>query len=650
MSVPSSPLEVYVMRNMHRHLAYFVLLSSAIFLSAHVAAQQTWEMNLRGADIRELISKVSEISGRNFVLDPRVRGEVTVISPQPLDAEGVYQIFLSVLRVHGYAAVESETGIKIIPQATARQTIPLASSSTLSEESLVTEVVPVVNSQAASLVDTLRPLVAQHGHVAAVERANVIIISDHVSNIARLKRLIREIDVADEQEMLVVSLEHMFVGNLVEVLQRLAPETLGQSGTGPQRVQLVGNTFNNSLILRGKSSALAPVLKLIGELDQPARQSGAPEVHFLQHSDASVVAKILRELAPTPTGEDVVSEVSIGTDETTNSVVIRADPRVRGEFRQVIRQLDVRRPQVLIEAAIIEVSLTDTLRAGVEFAVADGDGRSAPLATTALDATLAPLFASVLAQENQSSIDPIAAVGNIYQAGGGASLAVARLDAQGISFAAMLRLLATSTAVNLLSTPSVMALNNEQTILTVGQNIPINTGSFTTSGDGSNNPFRTTDRKDVGITLDVTPHINEGNQLRLKVVQTVETIEADASARIGDILTNKREINATILADDGQTIVLGGLIQDDVETIQRKVPVLGSIPIAGRLFRSDSDTHRKRNLIVLLRPTIMRDAESVAQATKRKYEGVFETELTGRELEDIYDGRDSETVVEKQRR
>jgi len=633
---------------MHRYLACFLLISSALFAFTHAAAQQTWELNLRGADIRELISKVSEISGRNFVLDPRVRGEVTVISPQPLDAQGVYEIFLSVLRVHGYAAVESETGVKIIPQATARQTIPLASSEVLSGEHLVTEVVPVVNTQAGSLVDTLRPLVAQHGHVAAVERANVIIMSDHVSNIARLKRLIQEIDVADEQEMLVVSLEHMFVGNLVEVLQKLAPETLGQSGTGPQRVQLVGNTFNNSLILRGKSSALAPVLKLIVELDQPARQSGAPEVHFLQHSDASVVAEILRELAPTPTGEDVVSEVSIGTDETTNSVVIRADPRVRSEFRQVISQLDVRRPQVLIEAAIIEVSLTDTLRAGVDFAVADGDGRSAPLATTALDATLAPLFTGVFEQDDQSSIDPIAALGNVYQASrGGASLAIARLDSQGVSFAAMLRLLATNASVNLLSTPSVMALNNEQTILTVGQNIPINTGSFTTSGDGSNNPFRTTERKDVGLTLDVTPHINEGNQLRLKVVQTVETIEADASVSIGDILTNKREINATILADDGQTIVLGGLIQDDIETIQRKVPILGSLPIAGRLFRSDSDTHRKRNLIVLLRPTIMRDAGSVAQVTKRKYEGVFETELKGRELDEIYDGRGAQESGEQ---
>ena len=636
------------MRHLYYHLACVLLLTAAALAPTVVSSQQTWEMNLRGADIRELIGKVSEISGRNFVLDPRVRGEVTVISPQPLDAEGVYEIFLSVLRVHGYAAVESDTGVKIIPQATARQTIPLASAGGLSGEHLVTEVVPVVNTQAASLVDTLRPLVAQHGHVAAVERANVIIMSDHVSNIARLKRLIQEIDVADEQEMLVVSLEHMFVGNLVEVLQRLAPETLGASGTGPQRVQLVGNSFNNSLILRGKSSALAPVLRLISELDKPARQSGAPEVHFLQHSDASVIAEILRELAPTPTGDDVVSEVSIGTDETTNSVVIRADPRVRSEFRQVISQLDVRRPQVLIEAAIIEVSLTDTLRAGVEFAVADGEGRSVPLATTALDATLAPLFSSVLAQDDTSSIDSIAALGNVYQAGAGASLAVARLDSQGISFAAMLRLLATSTSVNLLSTPSVMALNNEQTILTVGQNIPINTGSFTTSGDGSNNPFRTTERKDVGITLDVTPHINEGNQMRLKVVQIVETIEPEASASLGDILTNKREITATILADDGQTIVLGGLIQDDIETIQRKVPVLGSIPIAGRLFRSDTDTHRKRNLIVLLRPTIMRDASGVAQVTKRKYEGVFETELKGTELDEVYDGRPQTEDVEQE--
>ena len=630
------------MKRIPRHIAILLMFMGMVCLPILTLAQQTWEMNLRGADIRELINKVSEISGRSFVLDPRVRGEVTVIAPQPLDAEGVYELFLSVLRVHGYAAIDSEVGTKIIPQATARQTIPLADPRFLSGEDLVTEVIPVANVQAASMVDILRPLVAQHGHVAAVERANVIILSDHVSNILRLKKLILEIDVADEQEMLVVPLEHMFVGNLVEVLQRLAPETLGQTGSGPQRVQLVGNTFNNSLIVRGKPGAVAPMLKLIIELDQPARQSGAPEVHFLQHSDASSVAELLRELAPNPRGEDVVSEVSIGVDEPTNSVVIRADPRVRAEFRQVIDRLDIRRPQVLIEAAIIEVSVTDTIEVGVEFAFADGEGKSVPLATTALDATLAPLFQGVLDQTDQTRIDPIAAVGNVYRAQSGGSLAVARLDANGISFAAMLHLLATNSSVNLLSTPSVLTLNNEQARINVGQSVPISTGSFTTSGDGSNNPFRTTERAPIGITLEVTPHINEGDVLRLTVLQTVETIEPAATAALGDLVTNKREISATILADDQQTIVLGGLIQDDFENIQYKVPLLGDLPLVGRLFRSDSDTRRKRNLIVLLRPTILRDAPGLAQVTSRKYQGVFETELFGGDVENIYDGRPEE--------
>ncbi len=630
------------MKRIPRHIAILLMFMGMVCLPILTLAQQTWEMNLRGADIRELINKVSEISGRSFVLDPRVRGEVTVIAPQPLDAEGVYELFLSVLRVHGYAAIDSEVGTKIIPQATARQTIPLADPRFLSGEDLVTEVIPVANVPAASMVDILRPLVAQHGHVAAVERANVIILSDHVSNILRLKKLILEIDVADEQEMLVVPLEHMFVGNLVEVLQRLAPEMLGQTGSGPQRVQLVGNTFNNSLIVRGKPGAVAPVLKLIIELDQPARQSGAPEVHFLQHSDASSVAELLRELAPTPRGEDVVSEVSIGVDESTNSVVIRADPRVRAEFRQVIDRLDIRRPQVLIEAAIIEVSVTDTIEVGVEFAFADGEGKSVPLASTALDATLAPLFQGVLSQADQTRIDPIAAVGNIYQAQSGGSLAVARLDASGISFAAMLHLLATNSSVNLLSTPSVLTLNNEKARINVGQSVPFSTGSFTTSGDGSNNPFRTTERGEIGITLEVTPHINEGDTLRLTVLQTVETIAPAATAALGDLVTNNREISATILADDQQTIVLGGLIQDDFENIQYKVPLLGDLPLVGRLFRSDSDTRRKRNLIVLLRPTILRDAPGLAQITSRKYQGVFETELFGGDVENIYDGRPEE--------
>ena len=630
------------MKRIPRHIAILLMFMGMVCLPILTLAQQTWEMNLRGADIRELINKVSEISGRSFVLDPRVRGEVTVIAPQPLDAEGVYELFLSVLRVHGYAAIDSEVGTKIIPQATARQTIPVADPRFLSGEVLVTEVIPVANVPAASMVDILRPLVAQHGHVAAVERANVIILSDHVSNILRLKKLILEIDVADEQEMLVVPLEHMFVGNLVEVLQRLAPEALGQTGSGPQRVQLVGNTFNNSLIVRGKPGAVAPVLKLIIELDQPARQSGAPEVHFLQHSDASSVAELLRELAPNPRGEDVVSEVSIGVDESTNSVVIRADPRVRAEFRQVIDRLDIRRPQVLIEAAIIEVSVTDTIEVGVEFAFADGEGKSVPLASTALDATLAPLFQGVLSQADQTRIDPIAAVGNIYQAQSGGSLAVARLDASGISFAAMLHLLATNSSVNLLSTPSVLTLNNEKARINVGQSVPFSTGSFTTSGDGSNNPFRTTERGEIGITLEVTPHINEGDTLRLTVLQTVETIEPAATAALGDLVTNNREISATILADDQQTIVLGGLIQDDFESIQYKVPLLGDLPLVGRLFRSDSDTRRKRNLIVLLRPTILRDAPGLAQVTSRKYQGVFETELFGGDVENIYDGRPEE--------
>ncbi len=649
---PHSPVSHFIsMQLTPRHLLCALLLGTAALMPAVATGEETWEMNLRGADIRELIGKVSEISGRNFVLDPRVRGEVTVIAPQPLDADGIYELFLAVLRVHGFAAIDSDTGVKIIPQATARQSIPLTDPDTLSGEDLVTEALSVINVQASGLVDILRPLVAQHGHISAVESANVIILSDHVSNLTRLKKIIEEIDVADELDMLVLPLEHMFVGNLVEILQRLAPETLGQVGSGPQRVQLIGNSFNNSLVLRGKSSAVAPVLKLVRELDQPGRENGAPEVHFLQHSDATAVAELLRELTPTPSGEDATVDVTIGVDTSTNSVVVRADPRVRMELRQVIRQLDIRRPQVLIEAAIIEVSVIDTLKAGVELAVADGEGRSVPLATTALDATLAPLFRGVLTDENASRVDPIATTADVYGARRGASLAVARLDASGISFAAMLQLLATNTAVNLLSTPSVVTLNNQAASIQVGQNVPFLTGTFTTTADGASNPFRTTERRDIGITLQVTPQINTGDALRLEVMQVVETIEPVATATVNDIVTNKREISATILAQDEQTIVLGGLIQDNFESIERKVPLLGDIPVLGRLFRSDSDTRRKRNLIVLLRPTILRDASGVAQATRRKYEGVFEAELEAGDvpsIEGVYEGlmRESEAFAE----
>ena len=612
---------------------------------------QTWKINLKNADIREFITQVSTITGTTFVVDPRVKGNVTVVSDRKLDTEAVYALFLSVLRVHGFGASRTGDVVRIVQSATVKQSgAPVNDDGGSLSEQVVTRVISARNVAAADLVKILRPLIPQYGHIAAVPQANVVIISDHADNIGRLLTIIRQVDVADEDEVVVVTLEQAWVGSVVAILEQVAPDQIGKSAAGPQRVLVIGNDRNNTLVLRGKRAPIEEVRSLIEQLDQPATSSGSTRVFQLNHADATRTAEILNGILiePRGRGDNTKSEnISIQADISLNAIVVRADPGTMSEIQEILRQLDIRRAQVLIEAAIVEVSVDATRAIGIEAGVADAGGASVPFASTTLNGIISNLLSSISATVVDGKIDPVQGIASV----GSPTLAVARLDPDGVSFGAILNAIAINTSADLLSTPSILTLDNEQASILAGQTVPFRTGSFTSTNNGASNPFTTIQRQDIGIELTVTPHIHDDSSIRLEVSQTVENV-INTGLEIGeagfsDVVTNKRSIETTILADDRQTIVLGGLIQDDVRATRKKVPLLGSIPFLGRLFQNRSTTRTKVHLLVFLRPTIQRTREEVAETTERKYNGIWQVQIESREsgsesepqLEQIYEGR-----------
>src|SRR5690554_2137484 len=605
------------------------------------AQEQTWKVNLKDADIRAFVTQVADITGYSFVVDPRVKGKVTVISQTPMTRDGIYELFLSVLQVHGFAAIPSEGVIKIVQQNDAKQQAD--SDSYLRQvpsEQLVTRVIEVKNGNALELVPILRPMVAKYGHLAGVAAANSLIISDHVSNIERITRLVRELDSPSSYELDVVQLEHAWVGDLVKMLQELAPSELGQTAQKGQaaKFSVVADERSNRLLIKGDDNFRVRIRDLVYKLDQPAVSSGTTQVIRLRHADAKTMAELLRGLmgqmasatgtastggataaAPRAAGRASTGNGDFGiyADEGLNALVVRADPAMMTEVQRVIAELDVRRAQVLIEAIIVEISDNLNRGIGVQWAAADLSGDSGPLGGTSFEnvgVSMSDLLAA-LATDNL-----------IAPENGGITLGGGRESSNGLSFGVLVQALSNTTGANLLSTPSIITMDNQESEIIVGQNVPFVTGSTTTTGDGLTNPFTTIEREDVGLTLRVTPTISEGNLVRLQIEQETSSI-ADAVNRASDIITNKRQIKTAVLADNGETIVLGGLINDNYSTQVSKVPLLGDIPVLGYLFRSTNIRREKTNLMVFLRPTILRDKEAASEATQYKYDGLWELNL-----------------------
>jgi general secretion pathway protein D len=616
-----------------------------ILLAYPASAEDNWKINLKNADIREFVTQVSAITGKSFIIDPRVKGDVTIVSNVDMSEESVYQLFLSVLQVHGYAAVQAGSAIKIVQTVLAKQNSnPQDFVAELESQELVTRVIRISNAPSEEMVKVLRPLIPQYGHIAALSEPNVLIISDHASNINRLVEIIQRVDVADSLEVAIVDLKEAWVEDIVRLLEELAPDQIGKSAKGPNRVNIVASERTNSLVIKGERFSVARVEALVAQLDVPANRSGTIKVVRLAHSDATKMAEILSNLISSQGGnsEETMVDVKIQADESINALVIRADPANMIDLMDIIDSLDVRRLQVLIEAAIVEVTADFSRQLGTELALGDSSSGTTPLGLTAPTGTLAQVL--------QGLSVPSGGLAAPASLGDSPLIAGGRLSQTGTSFAFIIRALASNSDVNLLSTPSITTMDNEEAKIVVGQNVPFRTGSTVTGSQGTTNPFTTIQREDVGLTLEVTPHINSNNLVRLLIHQEVSEVDASSLSVIGsqaaaDLITNKRTIDTTILVDDGEVIILGGLIRDKETEGEIRVPLLGSIPILGSLFRSRTLSLEKQNLLVFLRPTVLKSNADISSAIERKFNRVFELEIEGTggnaldQLSDLIDGR-----------
>lgn len=602
---------------MFRHLALAVLLA----LSCVASAQENWQINLKEADISAFISQVADITGKSFVVDPRVKGKVSVLSKEPLDADGVYELFLSVLQVHSYSAVPAGNVTLIVQENDVKQAgRDLDARVGKNSQEMLTKVIMIKNTPALDLVPILRPLVAKYGHLAGVKSANALIISDHAVNIARMEQIIDRLDRSGSEELEVVQLKEAWVGNVVTMLQSLDPNKVAQGNADNNNtagtIRVVADERSNRLIIKGEKTARERIRRLIEQLDQPSYFSGSAQVIRLQYADATKLADMVKNLmndnstSKDKDAQQVKGTVGIYADEDLNALVVRAEPSLMKEIQELVKSLDVRRAQVLIESAIVEVSGGKEDSLGVQWVTGD---LNAPVGATN--------FSN--AGPSISSIASSVATGNYASALGSGLTVGAYKERDGeVQFGAILQAIESISNTNLLSTPSIMTLDNQEAEIIVGQNVPFITGS--TASSTNSNPFNTIERKDVGISLKVKPHIHEGLDIRLEVEASAESVSTTTVSGSADLITNKRALKTVILTGNKETIVLGGLIRDDVTDTVSKVPLLGDIPLLGWLFRSTNTQHTKTNLMLFLRPTIVNTAEVSQSLTHDKYNGIWE--------------------------
>lgn len=576
-------------------------------------------INMRDADIRTLIQWISDQTGKNMVVHRDVQGKVTVLSAKPVSRAEAYRVFLSVLQVHGFAAIETPEAVKIVPANIAAQGgVPYRSKS---DDDMVVQVFKANNISAAELAQTLKPLASKEAIINADTSSNMLLIADHASNVEQLQNLLQKMDRAGGSEAEIIHLQYANAKQVLASLTTLFPSQNAGGGMPGQGAALPLNLSaderSNSILLSGDPSKRAQVKKLILQMDSQVTGEGNTQVLYLQYANAKEVVPILKSIAQSVLKDqkDKEASFSVEASDSANALVINAPPGLTNTLRGVIDKLDVRRAQVLVEALIVEVSSDITNDLGVIWGTTNvndlkGSGGVAGVNTLG---TLSPLG-------TVAGLDADGKATTVLAPGSGLTLGYYT----GGNLQAAIRALSGNTKANVLSTPTVVAIDNEPASLLVGQNVPLITGQSTGAASATTNPFTTIERKDIGISLEVTPRINQGNTITLDIKQKVESI--DKSVTASDLVTSKREIDTKALIKDDQILVLGGLISDDQSQTRQKVPILGDMPLIGRLFSSNSDTHTKKNLMVFIHPVILREDNRAAQVSRKRYEYMQETQ------------------------
>ena len=588
-------------------------MATATFAGALSAAQEKWQLAMNNAELRDIVEEISGILGTTVVLDPRVSGRITVMSRQALDREGVRRLFYSVLDAHHFTVIDEGDRILITPVSEAKTRAGSGSAKNTTASQFVTQVIELNTSSANDIAGLVRPLVSVNGYVGPSVSANALVITDTAANAQRIAQVVRQLDSGQSSMHAVVQLHHAQAGDIAPVME----SSLGKRNAD-SAIQVLADTRTNRLILIGPPAVRQRLTELARGLDIPATETpDNARVIRLRHSDARQLADILesmgqgRKMAPAlGAGKETSSGATfmIKADESQNALVLIAEPAQVRTIESIVRQLDQPRAQVLIHAAIVEISGDIAEAVGVQWGLNTGDAKG----FINFPGTDIPIVGGLTFDEKKSAPEG----------------ALLRLGSD--RFGALISALASNTHSNLLSTPSLLTLDNQEAEIIVGQNVPFKTGSYATNSSGADNPFTTVERKDVGISLKIKPYINEGSTLRLEVEQEVSDIAPSVSGvDSSDLITNKRALKSTILADDGEIIVIGGLIRDSVRTQQSGVPLLRDIPYLGALFRWTRDTQTKSNLMVFLRPTIVRSKEDLSDVSQRRYNALRDLSQPG---------------------
>ena len=634
---------------------------------------QTWKINLRDADLAAFINEVADITGKNFAVDPRVRGNVTVISNRALNRAEVYDLFLGVLNVNGVVAIPSGNTIKLVPDNNVKNSgIPYDARNRATGDQIVTRVIWLENTNPNDLIPALRPLMPQFAHLAAVPGTNALIVSDRASNIYQLETIVRNLDGTGQNDLEAITLQSSQAEEMIGLIESMTATGSAKDLKGA-RVRVMADQRTNRIIIKGDTATRKRIRQIIETLDVPAADRlGGLKVFRLKYASAKNLAEILQGLVSgqaqgrsSSSSENSSAGTSLNTlgnnssasnmsqeastsgiqlnsglgnnqqgitsfnangvsiiaDATQNSLVVKADPQLMREIESAINQLDTRRQQVLIEAAIMEVEGTDADQLGVQWALGDLSSGIGLINFDNFGASLKNIAAGYLTG---------GAAGAGSAIGTGTSLVIGDYregsDGSRKLYGALIQALKETTKSNLLSTPSIVTMDNEEAYIVVGENVPFVTGSVSTGAAGVANPYTTIERKDVGVTLKVIPHIGENGTVRLEVEQEVSAVARD-KGQASDLVTSKRAIKTSILAEHGQTIVLGGLISDNTSYGRQAVPGLGAIPGLGRLFRSEGKSNQKRNLLIFIHPTIVGDKNEVRKISQQRYSQLYSLQL-----------------------
>jgi len=582
-------------------------LISSILLLLLASSASAVTLNLKNAELLTFIETVSQATGKNFIIDPQVQGKVNVISSTEIDNDELYHLFLSVLRVHGYIAVEGDDFTKILPQSNLKENSSFISS--ISNDVIVTTTIPIANVPANQLVPVLRPIISQYGLLAAYTPSNSIVVTDTQANITRLNEVITRLDKEIDEDYEVIALKNTSATEVAKVIKSLFPDN---QATMP--LTLAVDTFNNQIIVGGAPAKRLKVRFLVKELDRMQNKEGETSVVYLRYANASEILPILQNIEIL--ADDGVesstetNKTSIQADESTNAIIITASLASTNNVKNVIRLLDIRKAQVLIEAIIVEISSNDANELGIQWLSKGGNGLGVINFNGAIPALLAASTGD--ASNLASAINK------------GASFATGSFDSTSNNgFGGILNALAGSGKANILSTPSIVTLDNQEAMIMVGQEVPFITNTEIKSV--GSNPFQNFERKDVGLTLVVKPQINEGDTIKLDIEQEISNILPGSNA--SDLITSKRKIKTSVMVSNNKILVLGGLMDDTVIDSESKVPWLGDLPILGSAFTYKTKKAEKRNLLIFIRPTILTDQSTADSVSSQKYKYIRAQQL-----------------------